>query len=342
MVFFRVDGNDKIASGHIMRCLSIANVFRDEGEKVIFLLSDNNAEKVISSQNFDFIILNSQWNDLLKETEKVNKILVRYSKPLVIIDTYSVCRKYVETILPYSQVCYLGSKKEYLGRLYALINYNIDIDKNFYELNYRKDNTILMLGSKYAPLRKEFQNYKPYLKRKVSHILLTTGNTDKQNIVGSILDGIYEFVKENNIIIDVVIGSMFVYKNVFKEKYSDSNYIILHENVTCMSSLMKKCELAVSANGTTVYELAAMGIPAITFSIVEEQIESAECFSRLNAAKYCGSSYNNHDKCLNKILNAIKEYCFDYNKRAELSNIAHKLIDGNGCKRIVSELLASI
>ena len=42
MVFFRADSNKQIASGHIMRCISIAQAFKDAGEDVTFLIADEN------------------------------------------------------------------------------------------------------------------------------------------------------------------------------------------------------------------------------------------------------------------------------------------------------------
>lgn len=337
MVCFRADSNKQIASGHIMRCISIAQAFKDAGEEVTFLIADKNPIPMLERAEMKYIILHSVWNQLMGEIDVMKSLLQSYDNPLLIIDTYQVSKGYIEELVPYAKICYLGSKPEYLGPIHALINYSTDIDYNFYYNNY-KDTTKLLLGASYAPLRKEFLEVKhEQSKDGKCRVLLTTGNTDARNCVGKILS-ILTQLRASSLEIHVVVGGMYDTKEQLHQLYDGNPMVVLHENVKSMSDLMAISDLAISANGTTVYELAAAQVPVISFSMVEEQVKSARKLSELGAVEYCGEIFNDTENVVNKIVNVALELAESAEKRERLNYKAHSVIDGRGCKRIVEEL----
>ena len=337
MVFFRADSNKQIASGHIMRCLSIAQAFIDAGEDVEFLVADENPVTMLNRAGVKYTILHSTWNYLMEEVKVVKEKLHIHKNPLLIIDTYQVSKKYVEALLPYAKICYLGSMPEYLGPIKALINYSTDIDYEFYNQKYSKT-TKLLLGAEYAPLRKEFQEVKHIQSANGKcRVLLTTGNTDAQNCVGKVL----ESLKRSNyksLLINVVVGAMFDAKESLHQIYDGDSMVVLHENVASMSVLMANCDLAISANGTTVYELAAAKVPTISFAMVEEQVKSARKLSELGVVYYCGEIYNDETGVIENILKTTLRLATDSEERQRLSRKANSVIDGRGCERIVDVL----
>lgn len=339
MVFFRADSNKQIASGHIMRCISIAQAFMDAGEDVTFLIADENPVQMLERAEMKYYTLHSVWNQLMGEVEKVKSLLQSYDNPLLVIDTYQVSRGYVEALLPYAKICYLGSKPAYLGRLQALVNYSTDIDYNFYKTNY-DSTTKLLLGAAYAPLRKEFlQVEHKENKDGKCRVLLTTGNTDQRQYVERIMGAIVTSPLFQLLEINVVVGGMFDNKEKLHSLYDNVENVHLHENVKSMSSLMGVCDLAVSANGTTVYELAAARVPAITFSMVEEQIKSARKLNELGVVDYCGEIYQDERHCIDSIIKKIEKYASNPEARITLASKANSIVDGRGCERIASILL---
>ena len=340
MIFFRVDSNKNIASGHIMRCMSIAQAFQDMGLEVTFIVADNNPVLMLDQKGVKYIVLHSCWDNLMSEVNLVQEILKPYVKPLLIIDTYQVCRDYIESLEQYAKICYLGSKLENLGPLSALINYSTNIDYEFYKKNYQSS-TKLLLGPKYAPLRKEFSQMKHKLRcDDKCRILLTLGNTNPNCYMEKIL---YEIIKLNCfqlIEVKVVIGGMFDNKECLRNKFGKFSNIHFYENVKLMSELMSECDLAVSANGTTVYELAAAKIPTITFAMVDEQYKSAIKLFELGVVDYCGEIFLTEQLCLKKIIEKIEWYVLRREEREALAVKSNLIIDGYGCQRIVSTLLS--
>lgn len=339
MVFFRADSNKQIASGHIMRCISIAQAFKDAGEDVTFLIADENPIQMLERARIRYYTLHSVWNQLMGEVDVMKSLLQSYDKPLLIIDTYQVSKGYVEALLPYARICYLGSKPEYLGNLQALVNYSTDIDYEFYSSNYGST-TKLLLGAAYAPLRKEFLDvqHKESLDGRC-RLLLTTGNTDQRQHVEKIICAIAASPLFQQLEINVVVGGMFDNKEKLHSLYDNVENVHLHENVKSMSSLMGESDLAVSANGTTVYELAAARVPAITFSMVEEQIKSARKLNELGVVDYCGEIYQDERQCIDSILKKIEKYVSSPEERKALTTKANSIVDGRGCERIANILL---
>ena len=338
MLYIRTDSNSIISGGHVMRCIAIAKSMQKTGLDVCFLISDESSTHLLMDSDLKYIVLNSDWQDLMTDVETVKKILQRTQPAILLIDTYSVTKEYIDALKPYCKVGYLGSKKEYLGDLDFLINYSTDIDYRFYCENYGKK-TRLFLGPSYAPLRDEFQKIEHLYRDRIERIFLTTGNTDCEHIVDSIIEGLQPHIQGAKIVLDVVLGRMFENKNYLKKKYGQDNHIVFHDNVKSMSVLMKECDLAISANGTTVYELSAMGLPTISFAMVEEQVNSAEAMSRLGVIDYCGRSYMNKDECVKLIVERVNYYINHHGDLINLAQKAHDLIDGNGCRNIVMALM---
>ncbi len=338
MVFFRADSNSTIAGGHIIRCVAIAKALINAGKEVCFLVADENPVSVLEEAGIKYILLNSDWQNLMSDMHKVKDILGEEKLPILVIDSYSVTRKYVEFLKPSAKLIYLGSKQEYLGDLDLLINYSTDIDYNFYKQNYSAS-TKLLLGPKYAPLREEFQSKAKRYKDRIERVLLTTGNTDRDNTVGAILQKLMPVIDGTGIVIDVVIGRMFDRKAFLLKTYDNNSCLCFHENVRSMASLMNSCDLAISANGTTVYELSSVGLPTITFAMVPEQIKSAEALADLGVVDYCGRSFENQNACAETIRDRFIYYLKHNREMVCLAQKAHALIDGNGCHRIADEIV---
>ena len=110
-------------------------------------------------------------------------------------------------------------------------------------------------------------------------------------------------------------------------------------NATDMSPIMRNADLAVSACGTTLYELAACGVPTVGFSLVPEQTESGGSLSELGVIEYAGAAYEDLDGCAGRIVSSLEQLAVDMEKRCSMSKEFHKLSDGRGCDKISDELM---
>lgn len=175
MLYIRTDVNDIIATGHIMRCFAIAEAIKRKGEKICFLVADENGKALIEQRGFPYIVLNSVWNQMEQEIKLVIKLLQRNQVTGIIVDSYYVTENYLLYLQQYTKVIYIDDWNVNYDSYDILINYTIGADTSL----YLKKNTKLLLGYRYAPLRREFIDVpKKVAKTIANDILVLTGGTD--------------------------------------------------------------------------------------------------------------------------------------------------------------------
>ena len=102
--------------------------------------------------------------------------------------------------------------------------------------------------------------------------------------------------------------------------------------ISIISLDFRKSDIAISAGGTSCYELAYFGIPNIIITIAKNQINSSKELNNKNISIYLGSK---KDMYKYDLINKINELIENYPLRVKMSNNGKKLVDGNGKKRIV-------
>ena len=105
-----------------------------------------------------------------------------------------------------------------------------------------------------------------------------------------------------------------------------------------MASLMSECDLALSAGGTTLYELCAVGIPSISFATADNQLNAADTFAKKHIIPYAGDIRFSSDDVLDNITAFLYENFHSNKMRQESSRCMRDFIDGNGSARIACAL----
>ncbi len=105
-----------------------------------------------------------------------------------------------------------------------------------------------------------------------------------------------------------------------------------------MSDYMKLCHIAITAGGTTIYELCACGIPSIMYTIADNQLNMAKTFDELGLIPWVGDIREDRTQCVKKITLHIEEYVNNLQKMEKVSRGMQAVVDGNGCNRIAVRL----
>ena len=331
MIFIRADANEHIGTGHIMRCISIARAFARKGKEIIFITADHKGDALISG--FPVICLDSIWNRMDSETDKLTKIIKERKPELFLIDSYFVTEEYVRTLSKIVSTAYMDDMNAKRWDVDYLINYNIfagNLEYSWYENTRVK----LLLNPQYTPLRDEFRDLPEHVMKPVKDVLISAGGADPERVTERILESICP--KHSNIVFHFIVGALNPRIDVIKSLAGDN--AVLHINEHNMSRLMQKCDIAISAAGTTLYELCATGIPTITFTLADNQLIAAEQFEKHGIMLNAGDCRNNpeFENYLSQMISALIE---DHNKRTELSNKMQRLVDGNGAERIVDRII---
>lgn len=338
-ICIRVDGNEIIATGHVMRCLSIAGQLRKMGAEIVFVVADERPCPMIEEMGFDTYVLNTVWNNMDTETERFSTYLESNDIRIVLLDSYFVTEDYLSNISKVASICYIDDMDKFIYPVHVVINYGLQCDRN-YQSRYSAVglDTSFLLGCNYIPLREEF-SYEPYsVKEKVSRVLITTGGTDQLSMTYSLLE---EFLADSiltRLEYNVIVGRFNKDKELLKSIAQRYTNVILHENVNNISYWMRKCDVAISAAGTTKYELSACGTPSICFEVADNQ-EGAKNWEKNGYMLYAGNAYMEKDKCLRECCKKLNSLCDDYELRKNMSEKMQKLVDGLGAERIAKYLL---
>lgn len=341
MFYIRTDANETIATGHVMRCLSIAEAMKRQGEDTTFIIADHRSEELIASRGFATICLNSRWDDLDKEIDKLKEVIVEREIQTLLIDSYFVTESYLNELRKYTKIVYIDDLNKFIYPVDCLINYNVYAEElNYYE-RYKVaglQDTQFILGCAYAPLRKEFSGVTRKINDRVSKILITSGGTDKYNVVGHILDMLEKQKWFSEMEYYVILGRFNRNKNHLEAQCEIYENIHLLSNVNNMADYMKLCDIAITAGGTTTYELFATGIPSIMYTLADNQLQIASTVSDKGFISWIGDIRDDVDTCMVNMISCLDELRGNSVKRTILSEKMQQIIDGNGCERLAKIL----
>lgn len=337
MIVFRADAGPKIGVGHVMRCLSIADGFTCNKENIIFISADRNAEALIKSRGYKNIILES---DALHPENEIGifKSIGAYSEAeLIIFDGYYFSKEYIGGFSREKTTVYMDDLVAEAMPANVIINYNLFADKLEYEKLYENcpSGPILILGTDYVPLRKEFSVFNPIkISDRVENVLVLTGGADPVHVAPELAKSVVSRGIKN-IRFHFVCGALSDVADELK-KYQNDN-IIVHLDVKDMKTLMCSCDMAISAAGSTLYELCACGVPTINYSIADNQRLAADEFAARGIMYTMGVVKDPKAFCID-VLNVVDKLSKDFKMRSEMSVKARTLVDGNGAKRLASRL----
>ena len=98
MFLIRVDGNPKIAAGHIMRCLSLADALQEQGGEITFITAEPYFQQLIEMRGYSCTVLGTVYDRMEEELPVFLPILERERPELVILDSYFVTPQYMEAV----------------------------------------------------------------------------------------------------------------------------------------------------------------------------------------------------------------------------------------------------
>lgn len=338
MFYFRADANKDIATGHIMRCISIADELKKRNINSTFITADTNGETLIRSKGYQMICLNSCWNNLEKELDTLIHCIKEKEIKKLIIDSYSVTDTYLKEISKYTKIIYMDDLGVLTYPVNTIINYNIYGENLNYRKHFEKNKVNLLLGGQYVPLREEFQIVKPVFRKKVKQILISTGGGDLYDVAGSLVKGILKDKELSDFHFNIISGKFNHNYEQLQQLSKAVENITIVQNVQEMSKLMLEMDIAVTAGGSTMYELCACEVAMILFTFADNQLEGAKEFSKRAAAIYAGDVRDDEETIVFYILENIKKLSNNWEKRHEMISNAAANVNRNGVSNLVDEI----
>lgn len=341
-LLIRADANTHVGTGHVMRCLALAQAWQETGGSVTFLISPSSPslEQRIRKEGMNVLSITEQpgSNDDAKVTAQIankNKI------PWIVVDGYHFGADYQKILKNYNcKILFLddfGHTDYYYADI--VLNQNVSADISCYQ-NYEQY-TRFLLGTNYVLLRREFLKWSdwyrdiPDVARK---ILITFGGSDPDNITLKVIE-VIKTIDLGGLEIIAVIGGTNPHFDLIHKLVKDHTDIKLIRNTENMPELMAWADIAISAGGSTYWELAFMGLPSIIVPIAGNQKPNAALLKEKDLVKCIEiDEIFDSDATAKKIMDLL----MSRDERFSLSHKMRALIDGRGSFRVVLQIHSHI
>ncbi|MFH1862744.1 MAG: UDP-2,4-diacetamido-2,4,6-trideoxy-beta-L-altropyranose hydrolase [bacterium] len=337
---FRVDANQQIGQGHLMRCLALAERWADRGGCAAFVVSKETEglKERLEAVPAEVIFLEAGL-DTIEDARQTAQIARQYDAPWIILDGYSFDFAYQQQIKNQAlKVAYFddyGHLERYNADL--IINPNLQTDVNLY--SKRAPKSKLLLGPRYQVLRRQFLNFslgrRRYVKKNL-RILVTFGGSDPYNLTLKTAAALSSWIKDSPEQVQLVVGSYYAHYGELqafcrqnRESFSLMQY---PEN---LPDLMSNADLAISAAGITCFELAWMNTPTLIYISSENQFGNAQALDRCGAMVNLGWASEFDQAAFLKAFTALAE---NPALRQVQMRCCRRLLDGQGADRIVATL----
>lgn len=339
MIAIRTDANTEIATGHVMRCITLGKALELCGKNVIFITTENDCKEIILENGFRVIKIHGKWNNLSYELEDMKYLVNENKITTLIVDSYFANNIYLSELSKLVSVAYFDDLFKEKYNVDFIINYNAFYSVFDYAGRYGKTRTQCLLGVSYVPLRKEFRNYRKKNIGKVSRLVFICGGGDKHNTIGKQITYFENSPYFNQYEYWIILGKLNKNEEElrsFEEKYSN---VRIYKDVSNMAEIMSKCDLAISAASTVLYELCAIGLPTIFYEVSKDQEMDKLFFQENDLMMYAGNASSNLDACLSQILQWVIKITNDYNKLEYYNEKMRSVVDGKGASRIAQCLI---
>ena len=340
-MIIRTDATTTVGTGHLMRCLSLAQRWSAKGGRATFITACESEllQQRIQTQGFKIIKLKHPCSKSA-DWEITSQVLAAQPDSWVVLDGYHFGPNYQRQIKETGHRLLVIDDMAHLDHYFAdiLLNQNINADQLFYECD---QHTRLLLGTSYTLLGSSYLAYSNWVRQTpeiVTNLLITLGGSDPENQTAKVIQAIQD-MKINGLKAVVVVGASN--PNLPELRLSAKDLpmpVQVVFDVDNMPDLMTWADLAVSAAGTTCWEMAFMMLPALTIITAENQKRVAAGLQNAGVALNLGW-YDNLPSV--QIRYAIESLARSVDTRRQISQRGRHLVDGKGCERVLAELMDS-
>lgn len=354
-IAFRVDASAEMGSGHLIRCMTLAETLRERGTSVRFVCRGHRGHlmPLLRERNLAVTALPApaqakggarredyaQWLGVSSDTDAKETIAALGSeKPAwLVVDHYALDSQWERLVRP----C--------VGQLMVIDDVarehdcDLLVDQNYFEqpeLRYRAlvPHCTRALGPRYAIIRPEYAKHRAKARIRngaVGRILVFFGGSDPHDLTGMTLralsDGLFDHVE-----IDVIVGSNYPYARELEALAARCSRVRLHGPRPHLADLMEQADLAIGAGGATTWERLCVGVPSIVISIAENQRPICESLAKAGLIRYLGS----HERVDEKLIREDVRRCIEQPQElAQLSERGRAVVDGLGALRIAECLV---
>lgn len=367
VVAFRTDASLEIGTGHVMRCLTLADALREDGVKCSFVCRPHQGHllDLIAQRGHHALALpvleagaklnlngttHAHWLgiDWAADAQDTQQVLSTHlgSEPLdwMVVDHYALDHRWEKTLRANTRrMMVIDDLADRHHDCDLLLDQNLGHSKKDYAGLIHPDATTL-IGPQYALLRPEFAELRSKSlalrerNSQLKHLLITMGGVDKDNATGQVLDAIKACALPAELRITVVTGPhapWLAQVRAQAEQMPWRTEVLV--GVTNMAQLMADSDLAIGAAGGTAWERCSLGLPSLVLVLAKNQLAGAIALQDAGAAVVLKSYLQ-----IAEFMGISQTTQFTNEMLTRLSHAAAAVTDGQGCVRAVDHMTESI
>ena len=355
-VFFRSDASTQIGSGHVMRCLTFADVLREKGNECQFICRKHEGHMMSLIEQRGYRVkalptsrkkvkltgepehaswLGCDWKEDAEQTQQaIGSEIISW----LIVDHYALDHRWHQS---------LRLSTKHLMVIDDLADRPLDcellLDQNFGSSATRyaglvPQGCLQLHGPEYALLKPVYAKQRAKMQQRTGQIqrvlIYFGGGADHADLTGQSVRAFYN-QELSDIHLDVVVSESYAHLFSLHAIAALRGNVSVHMQLPNLADLMAQSDLAIGAGGTTTWERCCMGLPSIVISIAKNQQPACEALAQANLIRYLGHMSS---VTIEKIELEVKRLSRDSSKILALGKSSMGLIDGKGVIRVAERM----
>lgn len=356
---FRADSSINIGSGHLMRCLTLADNLDKKDADITFICRnlEGNLSHLVESKGYKLVLLKTpspsncvinpsdqydQWLAVTQDYEIRDVITILSitddNIDWLIVDHYSLDEKWETSMRPFvDNIMIIDDLANRKHDCDILLDQNLfdDCEKRYDSLV--SDNCLLLCGPKYALLRNEFINARENMTENdgtVNQIFVFFGSSDQTDETLKAVKAI-AMLNRSEIVVNVLIGSSYTQKQSLEKFIKKYEQFKLFGQVNNIAELMRKSDIAIGSGGTTTWERCCVGLSTLVITVAENQIPISNAAHKQGILHLLGKNSQVTSAMIGCVLSS---FINNTESLVEMSNKAKETVDGLGVERVSLEM----
>ena len=350
-VIFRVDASLEMGMGHVMRCLTLAQLLNKNNSSIRFICRQHEGNLIdkIRSSGFEVCGLglledkkinnklsHSHWLGTSQQQDANDCIRALKSEEIdwLIVDHYALDEEWQNELKPFcKKIMAIDDLADRKHQCDILLDQTFGRQQGDYSALVPK-NCSLLLGAKYALLRPEFERWRAYSlehrynKTKAKQLLVNMGGVDADNATQWVIEALKTCTLSSDTNIVIIMGALSPYLKDIQAMVANFPYKVeVKVDVNNMAEMMANSDLAIGAAGATTWERCCLGLPTVQVVVAKNQEFLAKILARHNVVKLAKEA---------KEISCLLENSSEWMK--DISGIASRVCDGLGGLRVFNKM----
>ncbi len=337
-ILIRADASPEIGTGHAMRCLALAQAWSDQGGRAVFAMVESTSaiRERIAAEHFEVVEIAAAAGSS-QDSESLRRYAEEQHASWIVLDGYRFDAEYHQGVREGpSKVLSIdddGRCSEFGSDL--ILNQNVTASPAMYA---GRAESRLLLGPRYALLRREFvvlRGHNRTIPPSAKSALVTLGGNTQVDVAQAVLAALAK-TELPEMTVTFVVGGSSPFLN-FVQPTTGCPRVTFARNPPNMAELMASADIAISASGSTCWELCFLGVPSLLIDVAPNQRPIARALDAGGYAIHAGAGGHVSEK---KLSDQFRELAMSQELRGHLSERCLGLVDGRGARRVVSALRA--